>query len=126
MTCGFQTKLTLIIENYVFWDSEVPNEVAERPLHSVKCTAWCAISRHGIIGPYWFEDDEEKAVTINSERYIAIFSKFYRALGLKRGVDRDSQWFQQNGATPHTSNVNLHWLDQHFPGRIISRRIDNE
>lgn len=113
-------------KNYVFWGSEVPDEVAERPLHSVKCTAWCAISRHGIIGPYWFEDDEEKAVTINSERYIAVLSKFYRALGRMRGVDRDSQWFQQDGATPHTSNASLGWLEQHFPGRIISRRTDNE
>ena len=68
-------------KNSVLWGSEVPDEVAERPLHSVKCTAWCAISRHGIIGPYWFEDDKEKAVTINCERYIAILLNFYRVLG---------------------------------------------
>ena len=43
-----------------------------------------------------------------------------------RGVDRDSQWFQQNGATSHTSNPKLQWLEQHFPGRIISRRTHNE
>ena len=51
----------------MFWGSEVPDEVAERPFHSMKCTAQCAISRHGIIGPYWLEDKAEKAVTINSE-----------------------------------------------------------
>ena len=72
MTCGFLTRLTFL---YVFWGSEVPNEVAERPLHNVKCTAWCAISHHGIIGTYWFKNDE-KAVTINSEWYIAILLKF--------------------------------------------------
>ena len=41
-------------KNIVFWGSEVPDEV----LHSVKCTAWLAMSKHGIIGPYWFEDDD--------------------------------------------------------------------
>ena len=37
-----------------------------RPLHSLKCTAWVAISKHGIIGPFWFEDDNEQCVTINT------------------------------------------------------------
>ena len=33
-----------------------PDFCYQGPLHSVKCTAWVAISKHGIIGPYWFED----------------------------------------------------------------------
>ena len=58
-------------QNFLLWG----NEVAARLLHKVKCTAWCAIRRHGIIGPYWFKDDMEKAVTISSKEYIAILSK---------------------------------------------------
>ena len=45
-------------KNNVFWGSEVPDKVLQRLLHSVKCTAWVAMSKHGIIGPYWFEDDD--------------------------------------------------------------------
>ena len=43
-----------------------------------------------------------------------------------RSVDRNSQWFQQDGATPHPFNASLQWLEKHFLRRIISRRTDNE
>ena len=36
------------------------------------------------------------------------------------------QWFQQDGATLHTANITLEWLDQRFPDRLISRRRDSE
>ena len=42
-----------------------------KPLHSAKCTAWVAMSEHGIIGPYWFEEDGQ-TVTINSIRYMGL------------------------------------------------------
>ena len=32
------------------------------------------------------------------------------------------QWFQQDGATPHSSKESLAWLQQRFPDRLISRR----
>ena len=38
-------------KNNVFWGSSRPDFYLQRPLHSVKCTAWVAISKHGIIGP---------------------------------------------------------------------------
>ena len=41
-------------KNNVFWGTESPAEVLQRPLHSLKCTAWVAISKHGIIRPFWF------------------------------------------------------------------------
>ena len=67
-------------KNYVFWGLVTPDEVATRPLHSEKCTAWCAMSRHGIIGPYWFEENDGRAITINTERYGEVLKKFYKAL----------------------------------------------
>ena len=41
-------------------------------------------------------------------------------------MDRDQQWFQQDGATPHTSNVSLAWLRERFDDRLISMRCDVE
>ena len=98
----------------------------QRPLHSVKCTAWVAMSKHGIIGPYWFEDDDGQSQTINKEHYMAVLNKYWASLGRRRGVLRASQWFQQDGATPHTANETLAWLRQRFEERLISRRCDVE
>ena len=112
-------------QNYRYWGSEKPDEVAERPLHSPKCTAWCAISAHGIIGPFWFEDDGGNTATVNAERYRAIIGQFWIALGRKRGVQRRNQWFQQDGATPHTANLTLEMLRQNFGDHLISRRMDH-
>ena len=113
-------------KNNVFWGSEVPHEVLQRPLHSVKCTAWVAMSKHGFIGPYWFEDDDGRSQTVNKERYMAVLNKYWASLGRQRGVLRASQWFQQDGATPHTANKTLAWLRQRFEERLISRRCNVE
>ena len=112
-------------KNNVFWGSLLPDYCLQRPLHPIKCTAWVAISKHGIIGPFWFEDDNGQAVTINTERYLQVMREFWAELGRRRGVRRAIQWFQQDGATPHTSNDSMAWL-QRFPGRLISRRSDPE
>jgi len=37
---------------------------------------WCAISRIGIIGPYFFYEDD-RTVIVNSERYVAMIQEFY-------------------------------------------------
>jgi len=47
-----------------------PEDVIQRTLHSTKCTAWVAISKNGILGPYWFEDENERPRTVNTERYV--------------------------------------------------------
>lgn len=44
---------------------------------------------------------------MNSEHCITVLSKFYSAFRQMRGVDRDSQSFQQDGAMPHSSNASL-------------------
>ena len=49
-------------KNNIFWGSAPPEHGLQWPLHSVKCTAWVAISKHGTIGPFWFEDDNEPNV----------------------------------------------------------------
>ena len=104
----------------IFWGNEKPKEIATKPLHPKKCTCWCALSEHGIIGPYWFEEDGE-TVTVNSVRYQnKALQPFWNALGRRRGVDRSVQWFQQDGASPHTSLESRLWLEDHFEDRIVS------
>ena len=91
----------------IFWGSTSPEHCLQKPLHSVKFTAWVAISKHGMIGPFWFEYDNERSVTIDTERYVQVLGKFWTALGRRRGVVRVLQWFQQDGVTP-TPQTN-HW-----------------
>ena len=59
--------------------NEAPNEVNERPLHSDKCTAWCALNANGIIGLLWFQEQGE-SVTINEERYRSVIDTFHGLL----------------------------------------------
>ena len=63
-------------KNNIFWGKTLPEHCLQRPLHSVKCAAWVAISKHGIIGPFWFEDDNERSVTISTGRYVQVLGKF--------------------------------------------------
>ena len=108
-----------------YWGRSPPEYVLERPLHAEKCTAWAAISTQGIIGPIWFVDDENETTTINAERYMGVLKQFFVKLKRKH-VDVDSQWFMQDGATPHTANCTLQWLRSKFQDRIISRRTTVE
>ena len=96
-------------KNNIFWGSTPLEHCLQMSLHSVKCTAWVTISKHGIIGPFWSEDANERSMTINTERYVQVLGKFWTALVRRRGVFRVLQWFQQNGATP-TLQTN-HWHD---------------
>ena len=88
----------------------------------MKSTAWSAISKHGIIGPFWFDNDVGEAVTVNKERYIVALNKFWCTLCNRSSVQREEQWFQQDGAAPHTANITMECLDRPFAGRLISRR----
>ena len=111
-------------KNCVFWGTQPPQEVLQRPLHSSKVTAWCAMNSKTIIGPYWFEDADGRTVTVNQENYRTVIRKFYASVRRRRGIVIDRQWFMQDGATPHTANATLELLRQKFGDRVISRRTD--
>ena len=95
----------------------------QKPLHSVKCTVWMTISKHG---PFRFENADEEAVTVTKKRYIDVPKKFWRALRTRRDVNRDAQWYQQDESTQHTSNIVMKWLDHQFPNRLIRGRREPE
>ena len=109
-------------KNYIFWGSQKPGEVYEKQFHDLKVTAWVAMSSQGIIGPYFFMDEEENTVTVNSDRYLKMLRRFWTALGRKIGVNiRAQQYFMQDGAAPHTARVVMQWLTDQFGENVISR-----
>ena len=59
-------------QNYRYWARENPQELHQHPLHSERLTVWCGIASFGVLGPYFYEDNEGAAVTVSSERYVAM------------------------------------------------------
>ena len=109
----------------VFWGSSKPNEVATKPLHSPKCTVWAAISARGIIGPIIIEESRA-AVTVTKERYVEVLKTFKSELQTLYPSLVSKFWFQQDGASSHTSNLSRDWRKENFGGRVISLKTDFE
>lgn len=86
---------------------------------STENIATVAESVGGIIGPFFFENEEGTAVTINGERYRAMLSKFF--FKQIEEEDLDNIRFQQDGATCHTANATLNLLRPNLENRIISK-----
>ncbi|GFW95442.1 transposase [Trichonephila clavipes] len=58
-------------QNWRIWSEANPQVYVETPLHPEKLTVWCALWAGGIIGPYFFKNDEGHNVTVNGDRYRA-------------------------------------------------------
>ncbi|GFW35611.1 uncharacterized protein TNCV_2462511 [Trichonephila clavipes] len=78
-------------QNCRTWSEANPQVYVETPLHPEKLTVWCALWAGGIIGPYFFKNDEGHNVTVN------------------------------DGATCHTARATIDLLKDTFGDRLISR-----
>lgn len=105
-------------QNYRYWAPNNPREIFEKPLHSQYVTVWCAVSKFGIIGPYFFEELNRR-VTVTSHRYVNMLNEFL--LPKLNDFQGHEIWFQQDGATAHTARIAMDVLRETFPGRLISR-----
>jgi len=74
----------------------------------------------GVWGPYFFEK-EGVTVTVTSDRYCDMLQNFLRP---KMDELEEDVWFQQDGATAHTSRRSLSIFREMFPGHLISLRGD--
>jgi hypothetical protein len=87
-------------------------------LHPVKVGVWIAVSRKRLIGPIFFHE------TLNAIRYreqiLEIFINQLDDEELQNG------YFQHDGATAHTTQENLVYLQQFYGNRIISNRLNPE
>ena len=88
-------------------------------MHPQQVTVSWGFCYGGIIGPFLFENKQEAAVTVNGERYRAILNEF-----LFPKIDEDDMddiWYEQDGATCHTTNLTIDLLRTVFGNQIISR-----
>ena len=63
-------------QNMRYWSATIPNVLLETPLHPQKVTVWCSFHAGGVIGPYFFEDENDRHVTVNGERYRAMLEDY--------------------------------------------------
>lgn len=106
-------------QNMRYWEENNPRQVLEKQLYPQKVTVWCGLWAGGIIGPYFFENDNGERVTVNGERYRFMLMDFlWPQLD---DLDLDAMWFQQDGATCHTAAETIDLLRTRFGHRIISR-----
>jgi len=112
-------------QNFRYWADTNPRQLHERPLHSQKVTVWCAISKFGIIGPYFFEENGH-TVTVTAQRYVFMLENFFepKLQELSEQTNLGEIWFQQDGATAHTARISMTKLRQMFPTRLVSLRGD--
>ena len=56
--------------------TEKPLAYIEKPTQPKWVTVWCGFWSRGIIGPFFFENEQGEAVTANGDRYQAMVNKF--------------------------------------------------
>ncbi|GFX85567.1 uncharacterized protein TNCV_3717381 [Trichonephila clavipes] len=106
-------------QNCRIWSEANPQVYVETPLHPEKLTVCCALWAGGIIGPYFFENDEGHNVTVNGDRYRAMITNFF--IPELNNHDVQELWFQQDGAICHTARATIDLLKDTFGDHLISR-----
>ncbi|GFT83514.1 transposable element Tc3 transposase [Trichonephila clavipes] len=106
-------------QNCRIWSEANPQVYVETPLHPEKLTVWCALWAGGIIGLYFFQNDEGHNVTVNGDRYRAMIANFF--IPELNNHDVQELWFQQDGATCHTARVTIDSFKDTFGDRLVSR-----
>jgi hypothetical protein len=83
---------------------------------------WGAVSTHGIICHYSFENAGGHTVTVNAERYKVMLETYLH--NELHSLHQDLLWFQKDGATAHPAQTSMQVLRTMFPGRFISHFRD--
>ena len=55
-------------QNCRIWGTENPYACIKKKTHPKRVTVWCGIWPRGIIGQFFFENEQGEAVTVNGDR----------------------------------------------------------
>ena len=63
-------------QNCCIWGTEIPHAYIERSMHPKRVTVCCGFWPRGIIRPFFFENEQAEAITVNGDRYWAMLNEF--------------------------------------------------
>jgi len=63
-------------QNVQFWGITNSSVACQKPFDESKVNVWYSICSKTVNGPFFFKDDNGKAVTVNSKRYRAMIREF--------------------------------------------------
>jgi hypothetical protein len=101
-------------QNTRLWGSENPHALFQEPFHSQKIDVFCALSQRRIIGPMFLD------TTVTSQVYIELSREFVNLLD---DQELTLGYYQQDGATSHTSGLSMAEVESFFKDRVISRGL---
>lgn len=102
-------------QNSRYWATQNPNLLFEQPLHDQKIGVWCAMTAKRIVGPIFFD------TTVNTDVYLTFLEELYSQLTEE---ENNYCFFQQDGATCHTSERSLARIHQMFTEeRTVSKNL---
>ena len=108
-------------QNYRIWGIENLHAYIEKPTHSKRVIVWCGFWFRGIIGTFFFENEQGAAVTVNGDCYWAMLNEFLFTKIEEENIVNIG--LQQGGPTCHTAEATFDVLRLVFEDRIISRRF---
>ena len=63
-------------QNYRIWGTENQHTYIDKPTQLKRATVWYGFWSRGIIVPFFFENKQGEAVTVNGDRYRAMLNEF--------------------------------------------------
>ena len=91
-----------------------PVQIHEHERDTSKLIIWCAISSAGLIGPFFFRDQEGHSVNVNGDNYLSMLQEF-----LLHVANMQQAIFQQDGASAHYSHEVRAFLDEQIPDQWL-------
>lgn len=101
-----------------YWSPVNPHTIIEcKSQHQQKAMCWTGLYDGKVLGPFWIEGTMDQYV------YRSLLEDMVWPL-LKGVATRKQLFFMQDGATCHTTQLNLEFLLSKFAGRVISNKTD--
>ena len=66
----------ILKQNCRIWGIENPHAYIEKLKYPKRVIVWYGFWSRGIIGPFFFENEQLEAVTVNGDRYLAMLNEF--------------------------------------------------